>query len=103
MRALLLLAAAVVALGGCATRAERQAAQIDRAKWACADMGFQPETPAHAQCTQQLYMQSAGADQARRDAALMQGYQILATPPARPAPPPAAVTCRQIAGGMVCQ
>lgn len=89
-------------LASCASPAERRAQAIQEASWACADMGYQPETDGHRACVQQLYMQKqanqSAADAARRAAATAAGIAILTAPPPRPTQ----TNCRWFANQWVC-
>ena len=94
---------ACLVLAACATPQERAERDLWQAKWACADLGYQPETEGWRQCTVQLYQQNRANRGARETAAslqlMQQSLQILSTPP----PAPTMTSCRWFAGNYVCQ
>ena len=82
---------ALFALSGCAAleqhRAERAQARIMSAASQCEAIGFVRNSQEHLACTRELYSIATAQAQARSDAFVMQGLQILATPPPAPAAP----------------
>lgn len=98
-----LVIAACLVLAACATRAEKRAIDLRDAGWACADMGYQPETLEHRACTERMFAQlqanrTSREVQASQNAAAA-GAAILLAPP----PQPTVTSCRWFAGNYVCQ
>jgi hypothetical protein len=88
MRHTLLAMTAALALLGCASPQERQQMRMVNAESTCSTAGFKQGTPEYSQCAITVYQQ----DQARRDAMLRAGIQMMQPPPAPP-PPPGPVVC----------
>jgi hypothetical protein len=99
-RTLLAMTAAALALLGCASPQERQQMRMVNAESTCSAAGFKQGTPEYSQCAITVYQQ----DQARRDALVRAGIQMMQPQPAPPAPP-APVVCVPVMrnGSYYCQ